>query len=97
MTSRHPRQRPNSLPLHLLFSASVAAVAVATLGTQPAFAQGPADAAGACAKLATLSNFPLAATQITLAKFNAGQRLGEWRRSSRSLPSAGRHQQARRY
>jgi hypothetical protein len=71
MTSRHPRQRKNSLRLHLLFSASVAAVAVAVLGTRPAFAQSPADAAGACAKLATLSNFPLAATQITLAKFNA--------------------------
>src|SRR5712671_7158711 len=71
MTSRHPRQRPNSLLLHLLFTASMAAVAVAALGTQPAFAQSPADAGGACAKLATLSNFPLAATQITLAKFNA--------------------------
>jgi hypothetical protein len=66
MTSRHPRQRPNSLLLHLLSMAAVAA-----LGTQPAFAQSPGDAAGTCAKLATLSNFPLAATQITLAKFNA--------------------------
>jgi hypothetical protein len=71
MTSRHPRQRPNSLLLHLLFSASMAAVAVAALGTQTAFTQSPANAAGACATLATLSNFPLAATQITLAKFNA--------------------------
>jgi hypothetical protein len=70
MTSRHPRQSPISLLRHLLFSASVVAVAAA-LGTQTDFAQSPADSAGACAKLATLSNFPLAATQITLAKFNA--------------------------
>jgi feruloyl esterase len=41
------------------------------VGTQAAVAQTPADAPAACAKLATLSNFPVAATQITLAKFNA--------------------------
>src|SRR6516164_5571719 len=70
MTGRHPRQRPILLRLRLVLSASAAAAA-AGLGTPAAIAQSPADAAGACAKLATLSNFPLAATQITLAKFNA--------------------------
>src|SRR6516162_3581675 len=70
MTGRHPRQRPILLRLRLVLSASAAAAAAA-LGKPAAIAQSPADAAGACAKLATLSNFPLAATQITLAKFNA--------------------------
>jgi len=70
MTGRHPRRRPILLRLRLVLSASAAAAA-AGLGTPAAIAQSPADAAGACAKLATLSNFPLAATQITLAKFNA--------------------------
>src|SRR5215471_11029209 len=70
MTSRHLRQRPISL-LHLLLGAAAAAVATAAAGTQDADAQSTADAAAACAKLATFSNFPVAATQITLAKFNA--------------------------
>ena len=70
MTSRHPRQRPTSLLRYQLLDASIAAIATVVLGTQAVFAQSPADAA-ACAKLATLSNFPVAATQITLAKFNA--------------------------
>ena len=69
MTIRHPRQCANSLLLRRLFGASVAAIAAAGFGTQATLAQSPAEAA--CAKLATLSNFPLAATEITLAKFNA--------------------------
>jgi len=71
MTSRHPRQRPISLLRYPLLGASAATLAMAAVGTQAAFAQSLADAAAACAKLATLSNFPVAATQITLAKFNA--------------------------
>jgi hypothetical protein len=76
---------------HRLLGASVFPVAVAALGAQAAFAQSPADAAGACAKLATLSNFRLPAMEITLAKFNARGSC----RASRSLSGAGRHQQAR--
>jgi hypothetical protein len=50
----------------MLLGASAAVVAAAALGAHGASAQSPADAAGA-----SLANFPLAATQITLAKFNA--------------------------
>jgi hypothetical protein len=71
MTRRHPRPRPISSLPRMLLGASAAVVAAAALGAHGASAQSPADAAGACAKLATLANFPLAATQITLAKFNA--------------------------
>ena len=70
MTSRHPRQCPISL-LRLLLGACAAAVATAAVGPQDAYAQSAADAAAACAKLATLSDFPVAATRITVAKFNA--------------------------
>jgi hypothetical protein len=69
MTGWHPRQCPISLR-HLL-GASAVAVATAAVAIQDACAQSTTDAAAACAKLATLSNFPVAATQITLAKFNA--------------------------
>jgi hypothetical protein len=69
MTTWPPRQCPISLR-HLL-GASAVAVATAAVATQDACAQSTTDAAAACAKLATLSNFPVAATQITLAKFNA--------------------------
>jgi hypothetical protein len=73
MTSRHPRQRPISLLRRLLLlGAAAATITAASIGTQAAFAQGPAGVAAACAKLATLSNFPVGATQITVAKFNAG-------------------------
>ena len=68
MSSWHPRQRAISL-IHLLLSASAAVGATVAAGTQDVEAQ--STDAEACAKLATLSNFPVAATQITLAKFNA--------------------------
>lgn len=70
MASRHPQQCSISLR-HLLRGASAAALAAAAVASQGAHAQGTADAAAACAKLATLANFPVAATQITVAKFNA--------------------------
>jgi predicted esterase len=72
MISRHQRQRPISLLRRLLvLGAPAATITAASIGAQAAFAQGPAGVA-ACAKLATLSNFPVGATQITVAKFNAG-------------------------
>jgi hypothetical protein len=69
MTSRHPRQR--LISLHLVLGASAAAVATTALGTQAALAQNPSDASAACTKLATISDFPVVPTQITVAKFNA--------------------------
>jgi len=43
-----------------------------SLATSASLAAAPSDPAAACAKLATLVNFPVAPTQITLAKFNSG-------------------------
>jgi Tannase and feruloyl esterase len=84
MTSRHPRQRPISLLRRLLLlGAAAATITAASIGTQAAFAQGPAGVAAACAKLATLSNFPVGATQIMVAKFNAG---GSTSASGMALP-----------
>jgi hypothetical protein len=54
-----------------MLGASAAVVATAALGTQVAFAQNPSDVSAACAKLATLFNFPVVPTQITVAKFSA--------------------------
>jgi Tannase and feruloyl esterase len=47
-------------------------VSAASLATAASLAATPSDPAVACAKLATLANFPVTATQITLAKFNPG-------------------------
>ena len=66
MNRRHLRRRPVPALGYILVGASMAG-----LGGHASLAAAPSDPAGACAKLATLSNFPLAATQITLAKFNA--------------------------
>src|SRR5258708_33679142 len=68
MTGRHPRQRPISL-LHLLLGAFAAAVATAAVCTPDASARSTADAAAACAKVATLSQIPVAPNQITGAEF----------------------------
>jgi hypothetical protein len=67
MKQRHRRQLPISFFGSLLVGASAA-----SLGTSASFAASPQDPAAACAKLAALSGFPVAATQITLAKFIRG-------------------------
>jgi hypothetical protein len=64
MNRRHLRHAPICALGHLLVGAS-AAIFFPQLG----FAAAPPDPAAACAKLATLTAFPVAPTQITLAKF----------------------------
>jgi hypothetical protein len=64
MDRRYLRHAPISALGHLLVGAS-AVVFV----PQSGFAAAPADPAATCAKLATLTTFPVAPTQITLAKF----------------------------
>jgi Tannase and feruloyl esterase len=69
MDRRHLRHAPISARFshslgHLLIGASAAVFA-----PQSGFAATPSDPAAACAKLATLAAFPVAPTQITLAKF----------------------------
>src|SRR5713226_6530939 len=61
MKQRHVRQ----LPLSVLGSLLVG-VSAASLGTSASLAASPADPAAACAKLATLTDFPVTPTQITL-------------------------------
>jgi hypothetical protein len=50
----------------------LAGASAAGIFAQSSFAAAPADPAAACAKLATLTDFPVTPTQITLAKFNPG-------------------------
>jgi hypothetical protein len=63
MKRPHPRHRP-------IFILGLLGASASALGTSAAVAEAPADAAMACAKLATLTKFPVMPTQITLAKFN---------------------------
>jgi hypothetical protein len=64
MKRRYPRRRPISALGYILVGATTG------LGGHASFAAAPQDAATACANLATLTDFPVAPTQITLAKFN---------------------------
>jgi feruloyl esterase len=66
MKRRQLRHAPISV-FYLLVGASAAGFA-----PQSGFAATPPDPAAACAKLATLTDFPVAPTQITLAKFIPG-------------------------
>ena len=63
MNRRHLRYAPICALGHLLVGTA------AVFGPQCSFAAAPPDPAAACAKLATLTAFPVAPTQITLAKF----------------------------
>src|SRR5260370_30514637 len=67
MKQRHRRQLPVSVVGLLLVGGSAA-----SLGASASLAATPPDPAAACAKLATLADFPVAPTQITLAKFLPG-------------------------
>jgi len=67
MKRRHLRRASIPVLGPFLFGTSVLGVA-----PQPVLAADPPDPAAACAKLATLTNFPMAPTQITLAKFIPG-------------------------
>ena len=67
MKRRHLRQLPVSVVGSLLVG-----VSAASLSASASLAATPPDPAAACAKLATLTGFPVAPTQITLAKFIAG-------------------------
>src|SRR5258708_39226549 len=67
MKQRHRRQLPVSVVGLLLVG-----VSAASLGASASLAATPPDPAAACAKLATLAGFPVAPTQITLAKFVPG-------------------------
>jgi hypothetical protein len=64
---RRPRQSSFSVPGSLLVG-----VSAVSLATSASLAAAPSDPAAACVKLATLANFPVTPTQITLAKFNPG-------------------------
>src|SRR5260370_38417285 len=67
MKQRHQRQLPVSVVGLLL-----AGVSAASLSASASLAATPPDPAAACAKLATLAGFPVAPTQIPLAKFGPG-------------------------
>jgi feruloyl esterase len=67
MDRRHLRQARVCALGHLLIGVSAIAFA-----PQPGLAATPLDPSAACAKLATLTAFPVAPTQITLAKFVPG-------------------------
>jgi Tannase and feruloyl esterase len=67
MKQRHRRHLPISILGSLL-----AGVSAASLGVSVSLAATPPDPAAACARLATLTSFPVAPTQITLAKFIPG-------------------------
>jgi len=67
MKQRHLRQLPVSVVGSVLVG-----VSAASLGASTSLAATPPDPAAACAKLATLTDFPVAPTQITLAKFIPG-------------------------
>jgi hypothetical protein len=64
---RHLRDAPIPVLAHLLVGACAVACA-----PQAGLAATPPDPAAACARLATLTEFPVAPTQITLAKFIPG-------------------------
>jgi len=65
MNERHLRRRPLSLLGYLLISTSAA-----VLGACASLAAESVDPAEACRNLARLTDFPVAATEITLAQFN---------------------------
>ena len=53
-----------------LLGIALAGAATSGLAGPPSFAQAAPDAAAACAKLSSVTNFPVTPTQITLAQFN---------------------------
>jgi feruloyl esterase len=65
MSERHLRPRPISVLGYLLISASAA-----VLAARASLAAESVDPAEACRNLARLTDFPVAATEITLAQFN---------------------------
>src|SRR5260370_14950525 len=67
MKHRHRRHLPVSVVGLLLVGGSAA-----SLGASASLAATPPDPAAACAKLATLADFPVAPTQIALTKFVPG-------------------------
>jgi hypothetical protein len=87
MKQLHLRPRSSLLLGYLMISASTVGLGVPAGGAEDA-----PDPAVACQKLATLANFPVTPTQITLAKFNpAGTTSAEarpYRRTARCRGSS---------